>query len=909
MSLPRSGKPGGYPPNHPDTNQNFGQGPSFPSAASLGSYPTGGSYSHDDSETAPLSANGVYNELSGAQQQYYPPQNNPLPPQFLNQDPNGGGGFLRRPQFPRRAGSEVSVQSEADWRKRAASVQRGVTRKVKLTKGNFIANYSVPPAIVNSIEARYKDAAARAGRAEEFTHLRYTAATVDPNYFTPENGYRLRQKIYGRETELLIAITSYNEDKNLYSRTLHSVMTNVRDIVKSNSKFWRRGKEEGTGSWEKIVVVLVADGIDPCSKDTLDLLATVGVYQDNIMKKNIDGKDTVAHIFEYTTQLSVDTKPTLIVPMPQNEKHNMVPVQFIFCLKQKNAKKINSHRWVFNAFGPQLEPEVCILIDAGTKPGKLSLYELWSAFYNDKSCGGACGEIYAMLSGGKKLINPLVAAQNFEYKMSNILDKPLEASFGYVSVLPGAFSAYRYRALLGRPLQQYFHGDGTNPVDKDKGTANMSIFAKNMYLAEDRILCFELVSKANATWLLKYVKAAKGETDVPEGAAEFISQRRRWLNGSMAASVYSIWHFYRMYRSNHNVLRMFVFHIQLIFNICNLIMTWFSLANLWLCFAIIIELVPSSTGVQLFYNEEITHWANLAFQWVYVAFVVIQFILALGNRPKGEVGTYVVSFVVFGFFAYYLMVCAVILTIHAFTAIDFNDAPTVVDKVQILFNGTNGVLLAALASTFGLYIFSSLLYFDPWHIITSFPQYIVKIVTSTRRNGAIADDHLSKQAVAPSMTNILTVYAFNNLHDVSWGTKGSDKADALPTVSSGDGKEGEVIEVQKTEADLDSAFKETVRKALTPTVSVEANEKPSAEDENKTFRTRLVVVWIITNGALILAIQNANGLHTTEAEVNKKTNAYFKVILWTTAALSLIRFVGCVWFWFWMNVARCFRKT
>jgi chitin synthase len=31
--------------------------------------------------------------------------------------------------------------------------------------------------------------------------------------------------------------------------------------------------------------------------------------------------------------------------------------------------------------------------------------------------------------------NPLVAAQNFEYKMSNILDKPLESLFGYITVL------------------------------------------------------------------------------------------------------------------------------------------------------------------------------------------------------------------------------------------------------------------------------------------------------------------------------------------------------------------------------------------------------------------------------------------------------------------------------------------
>jgi chitin synthase len=40
------------------------------------------------------------------------------------------------------------------------------------------------------------------------------------------------------------------------------------------------------------------------------------------------------------------------------------------------------------------------------------------------------------------------------------------------------------------------------------------------FLAEDRILCFELAAKANSQWTLGYVKPAKGETDVPEQAAE-----------------------------------------------------------------------------------------------------------------------------------------------------------------------------------------------------------------------------------------------------------------------------------------------------------------------------------------------------------------------------------------------------
>lgn len=54
-----------------------------------------------------------------------------------------------------------------------------------------------------------------------------------------------------------------------------------------------------------------------------------------------------------------------------------------------------------------------------------------------------------------------------------------------------------------------------------------------------RILCFELVAKAGDKWVLSYVKPSKAETDVPEQAAELISQRRRWLNGSFAASVVS----------------------------------------------------------------------------------------------------------------------------------------------------------------------------------------------------------------------------------------------------------------------------------------------------------------------------------------------------------------------------------
>ncbi|KAJ7591104.1 glycosyltransferase family 2 protein [Mycena floridula] len=795
------------------------------------------------------------------------------------------------------------------WRRRQ-TIKRGVTRKVKLTNGNFVAEYPVPTPVHSAIEARYASS-----NTTEFSHMRYTAATCDPDEFTEANGWSLRTKIYGRQTELLIAVTSYNEDKTLYARTLHGVMLNIRDICKTKaSKYWRKTAEEGNPAWQRITVALIVDGLEAMDKSVLDLLATVGVYQDAVMKKQVDGKDTVAHIFEYTTQLSVDATPQLVLPQP-NDPNNLVPVQIIFVLKAKNQKKINSHRWLFNAIGLHLNPEICVLIDAGTKPGHKSIYYLWEAFYNDQHLGGCCGEIHAMIKGGKKLLNPLVAAQNFEYKMSNILDKPLESSFGYVSVLPGAFSAYRYRAIQGRPLEQYFHGDHSL-ADRlgQKGIYGMNIFTKNMFLAEDRILCFELVAKKNDRWTLTYVKPSKAETDVPETAVELIGQRRRWLNGSFAASVYALVNFFMFYRSGHGLIRMFFLHVQALYNVFSLLFSWFALANMWLTFSIIIDLLPDqSPPILIFGTAEITHWVNLALKWLYLATLALQFVLALGNRPKGERMAYTVTLWIYAVLAVYLLVCSFWLTAKSFAAVPglIRQQHSTSAIIGVFFKPPVGALIAAMISTFGkfwdnvvilshplsgIYFIASFLYRDPWHMFSSFFQYL---------------------CLAPSFTNVLNVYAFCNLHDVSWGTKGSDKAEALPSVSSGKAKGAEAPAVEdtvKVQEDVDATFKDTVTRAMTKIDTKEVVEKPNMDDQNKTFRTRLVSFWMLTNATLAIAIENLNGLPSKdeasdEAKLVKQQNTYFGFILYSTFFLAAVRFTGCLYYFFKRNLFRWCRRN
>ena len=381
-------------------------------------------------------------------------------------------------------------------RRRGARHAQMAKKEVRLINGELILECKIPT-ILHSFLPRRDDV--------EFTHMRYTAVTCDPDDFVLQ-GYKLRQNIgsTARETELFVCITMYNENEIDFTRTMHGVMRNIAHFCsRSKSRTW------GKDGWQKIVVCIVSDGRRKVHPRTLDALAAMGVYQDGIAKNLVNQREVTAHVYEYTTQVSLDQDLKF-----KGAEKGIVPCQMIFCLKEKNQKKLNSHRWFFNAFGKALSPNVCILLDVGTKPGPTSLYHLWKAFDTDSNVAGACGEIKAMKGKGwLGLLNPLVASQNFEYKMSNILDKPLESVFGYITVLPGALSAYRYYALLNDstghgPLSQYFKGETLHGQDAD-------VFTANMYLAEDRILCWELVAKRDERWVLKYVKSATGETDVP----------------------------------------------------------------------------------------------------------------------------------------------------------------------------------------------------------------------------------------------------------------------------------------------------------------------------------------------------------------------------------------------------------
>lgn len=720
--------------------------------------------------------------------------------------------------------------------RRGARQAQMAKKQVKLINGELILECKIPT-ILYSFLPRRDDV--------EFTHMRYTAVTCDPDDFV-DRGYKLRQNIgfTSRETELFICITMYNENELDFTRTMHGVMRNIAHFCsRAKSRTW------GKDGWQKIVVCIISDGRAKVHPRTLDAIAAMGCYQSGIAKNLVNQREVTAHVYEYTTQVSLDDDLRF-----KGAEKGIVPCQMIFCLKEKNAKKLNSHRWFFNAFGRALNPNVCILLDVGTKPGGDSLYHLWKAFDRDSSVAGAAGEIKAAKGRAwLQLLNPLVASQNFEYKMSNILDKPLESVFGYITVLPGALSAYRYHALQNDenghgPLSQYFKGETLHGQDAD-------VFTANMYLAEDRILCWELVAKRNERWVLKYVRAATGETDVPDSVPEFISQRRRWLNGAFFAAVYSLLHFKQVWQTDHTIGRKIILHIEFVYQFVQLLFTFFSLGNFYLTFYFVAgSLADKKTDP---FGHNVGAYIFVILRYTCVLVIMMQFVLSMGNRPQGAKKMFIWSMVTF----------AVIMCYTTFAAIYIVVKDLKAKSDLTLGNNVFSNLIVSTLSTVGLYFLMSFMYLDPWHMFTSSAQYF---------------------ALLPSYVCTLQVYAFCNAHDVTWGTKGDNVIHKDLGVAKTN-KNGTVeLDMPSEQLDIDSGYDEALRN-LRDKIEVATpgpSESQQQEDYYRAVRTYVVIMWLTCNAVLAMAVSE---VYSNDDVSN---NFYLKFILWSVACLALFRAIG-----------------
>lgn len=187
-------------------------------------------------------------------------------------------------------------------------------------------------------------------------------------------------------------------------------------------------------------------------------------------------------------------------------------------------------------------------------------------------------------------------------------------------------------------------------------------------------------------------------------------------------------------------------------------------------------------------------------------------------------------------------------------------------------------LIVSLASTYLLYIVVSILFLDPWHMVTSFVQYLL---------------------LTPTYINILNVYAFCNTHDITWGTKGDDKPEKLPTATLKPGGKVDVA-IPTDDHDLNTQYETELRAFATKLVIPKKEFSPQEkhEDYYKGFRSAVVLAWMFCNLVLAAVVLNTGGLERVDVSSTdtQRSTIYMAVVLWSVAGLSAFRFVGAMWF-------------
>ncbi|KAF9996359.1 Chitin synthase, class 1 [Entomortierella chlamydospora] len=302
--------------------------------------------------------------------------------------------------------------------------------------------------------------------------------------------------------------------------------------------------------------------------------------------------------------------------------------------------------------------------------------------------------------------------------------------------------------------------------------------------------------------------------------------------------------------------------------LANFYLTFFILGN-----GMVYKVDPSGNVVQNspFGANDAGFWIFTIFRYIYILLVIAQFIMSMGNRPQGSNWAYKSSMAFFAILMGYMLFGAGYMTVAGIEAVgeeikeNGSGQSTVAGYLSNdMFRNT----VISLASTYGLYFLASFIFFEPWHMFHSFLQYLFMV---------------------PSYVNILNVYAFCNIHDISWGTKGDTSVATDLGVAKKTAEGGVEVAVPTDSQDINNAYEEALTSLSVKTVEVKQHRdaKTKQEDYYREIRTRVLLTWIMSNALLV-------SLVTSIGNFDKNSKTYLGIVLWSVAFLALFRFIGSV---------------
>jgi cellulose synthase/poly-beta-1,6-N-acetylglucosamine synthase-like glycosyltransferase len=313
----------------------------------------------------------------------------------------------------------------------------------------------------------------------------------------------------------------------LYNEPRNPLERTILSIVAALEHF--HGHASDRPGWS--VLCVMADGCDKLDPGVADFLCEHGL----ISRVSPPGAQAVG-FFRSTHDLRTLRERLEGRSTGRYHARPEMALEVIVCLKTCNRGKLDSHALFFGTLCTLLQPEYCFQIDTGTVVGVESIIRMVEAMERDPQVAAVASRILPAVPS--EMDDFLTAWQFRDLALQKAVLWPFEVGMGHLSVIPGQACVMRWAAVRGAsategcggtdtPLRAYLNGQDPN-----------SVLENIMYLAEDRVLGIQLALAKDRTWRMYYAADVAALTDSCETFGELFRQRRRWLNSSLACRLW-----------------------------------------------------------------------------------------------------------------------------------------------------------------------------------------------------------------------------------------------------------------------------------------------------------------------------------------------------------------------------------
>ena len=467
--------------------------------------------------------------------------------------------------------------------------------------------------------------------------------------------------------------------------------------------------------YRRAMICVVVDGRAHVSMCVRSYLATFGLVDATPEDQSLAAAISECQLDPGATDIE-DAHPL------RRDAFASVPITLRVIEKVENVGKLDSHWWFYQTVCTDYNPSYCFQVDTGTVLAPIALTEICATFDTEPDTAAIAGNILTAPEAGGDLLYDF---QCGDFAVQKAIRWPSEILSGYLSVIPGQFSGVRWSAL-SRDI-----GDGT-PSPKDRylrGRTCETATEKMMYLAEDRVLGVELLTHRGAQNQLQYAPYATCHTDACDSVEELLKQRRRWLNGNMICRMTMITTVLKSVadRSQSASRRMSI--AMTVLNLCvQHLLEWF----LPLVHVLLLAITWHSLTVLAQGGNPLAAGAFGLIALVWVSPALLAVTGQLQKWPKARV-QWLMRLVIVDF-----------LVIAGINVIGISQHPALITYAYLL----------AMPFIIGIAVFLSALMLNR-ELIAPLRRSILPFVM-----------------LAPALWLMLSCFAFFNLHDGSWGTKG-----------------------------------------------------------------------------------------------------------------------------------------